>query len=149
MPLRKASVSIWFLLAMLVAIWGCGDGSNFAVAPVSGTVTLDGNPLADATVSFQPVAQTDDGLAGELSVGKTGADGKFTLKTTNDQDGAVVGQHVVRITTAQWKNSDESDNPDQIQASEEILPTKYNSQTELEFEVPVGGSQEANFTLTK
>lgn len=149
MPLRKVSVSICILLAMLVGIWGCSDGSGLAVAPVSGTVTLNGEPLADATVSFQPVAKANGGLAGKLSVGKTGADGKFTMKTTDDQDGAVVGQHVVRITTAQWHDSDDSEDPDQIQASQEILPTKYNSQTELNFEVPAGGSQEANFTLTK
>ena len=86
----------WPLCAALVAVAaGCGGEK---LAPVSGVVTLDGAPLADASVTFQPVAQ--GGIdAGSGSYAKTDAEGRYTLRTvTGDRRGAVVGKHVVRIS---------------------------------------------------
>lgn len=61
------------------------------MAPVSGTVTLDGKPLAGAVVLFQPSkgtpgrAVTDDG-------------GGFVLTTFETGDGAIVGPHHVAVS---------------------------------------------------
>jgi len=55
---------------------GCG-GPN--AAKVAGRVTLDGQPLANATVTFHPV-----GKAGAIAYGTTDADGRYELATGSD-----------------------------------------------------------------
>src|SRR4029453_18299896 len=81
----------WVLLAAL-ALSGCGK-SKLTVAPVSGTVTLDGAPLAAASVMFQP----KDG--GRPSFGVTNAQGHYILEYSMSELGAKVGPCTVRITT--------------------------------------------------
>ena len=65
--------------------------SNRALAPVSGTVTLDGEPMADAGVLFQPVQQ------GATTVGSTNEQGRFALRT-NNRPGAPLGEYYVLIS---------------------------------------------------
>lgn len=82
------------LCTSLVAVVGCGG--KFKLAPVSGTVTLDGKPLSDATVSFTPAAAGADSPA---SSGKTDSAGKYSLKLVADEsNGAVLGKHQVTIS---------------------------------------------------
>lgn len=78
-------------LAVCFAVGGC-DG-NMKVAPVSGTVTLDGEPLEQASVLFQPEK-------GRPSFGVTDSDGKYSLTYSRDQTGAEVGECTVKISTA-------------------------------------------------
>lgn len=72
------------------AICGCGPGRP-ATVPVSGTVTLDGQPVAAATVLFQPTS----GVPGRAI---TAADGSFTLTTFTDGDGGIVGRHQIAVS---------------------------------------------------
>jgi len=75
---------------MLVAN-GCG-GSKPATAPVSGTVLLDGKPVADAAVLFEPAE------GGVPARGSTDSTGQFSLSTFTRGDGAVPGRHRVAIS---------------------------------------------------
>jgi len=77
-------------LGMICGV-GCGDRGP-AVAPVSGLVTLDGTPVEGAMVFFEPVA------GGRSSTAMTDATGAFSLKYSAEQKGALVGDHVVRVT---------------------------------------------------
>ena len=76
---------------ILLLITGCGhDGPQRA--PVIGTITFDGKPLAKANVVFAPES-------GERSAsGITDAEGHFQLGTLSINDGAIVGNHQVTIT---------------------------------------------------
>ena len=87
------------LLASLL-LAGCG-GSGENLAPVQGTVTLDDKPLADAMVEFEldPGDNVYQKTSGSISRGKTDANGRYTLKFTYKEEGALVGKHIVRITT--------------------------------------------------
>lgn len=78
------------LFPLATAASGCGPGRP-ATVPVSGSVTLDGKPVAAATVLFQPVS----GVPGRAI---TAVDGSFTLTTFTDGDGAVVGRHQVAVS---------------------------------------------------
>jgi len=82
-------------LLALTMIVGCGK-SDVPLSKVEGTVLLDGRPLANAIVEFQP-----DGPVGKVrpSIGETGPDGKYKLRFSRDRWGAVVGSHKVQITT--------------------------------------------------
>lgn len=99
---------------------------------MSGIVTLDGTPLPNARVQFTPVAA--DG--GRDSVGRTDAEGRYELVYIRDVRGASVGEHVVRITTA---NAEEG--------VAEKLPPRYHAETTLEKTVD-RGSNEIDFPLS-
>jgi len=65
--------------ALLSLLCG-GCGSNGKVAPVSGVVTLNGKPIADVAVTFQPLAAEGQNVVGLSAFGVTGPDGRFSLK---------------------------------------------------------------------
>jgi len=117
---------------VLVGLAGCGSGSG--VAPVSGTVTLDGTPLVDALVSFYPEE-------GRLSTGKTDSSGHYELVYTNDQMGAKVGKHTVKITTAVVEGEGGGKPP------KEKVPAKYNTESQLTVDVTSGSNSNTNFDL--
>jgi hypothetical protein len=130
----------------LVLALGCG-GAKFA--PVSGKVTLDGQPLAGATVSFQPIAPPNSTEAGPGSVGKTNDKGEYKLTADKGQDGAVVGKHRVVITCLQQQAGDSDTRPPRggwPQADK--VPPRYNSNSNETFEVPRGGTDKADFNLS-
>src|SRR5262245_63669140 len=109
-------------LAAVVLLSGC-DGR--AVAPVSGRVTLDGQPLANVLVVFEPINGNNPGLG---SVGRTDADGRFVLRQIQpDRPGALVGQHRVRFRTAPRGIARE----DAIE--KELLPAAFNKESKLTY----------------
>lgn len=89
------------LLAVLSLPWaGCGgDAEQYKTVPVSGVVTCKGVPVANATVNFTPLAEAGrvEGRPGRLALGKTDKDGRFTLTTYENDDGAIVGKHTVTV----------------------------------------------------
>lgn len=135
---------------VLLACAGCGGGGGPSVVPVSGRVTLDGEPVADAFVRFVPEAVDMPGLD---SGAQTDADGRYTLNAADGRDGAIVGTHRIRITTlsvptgdsgSAVSESDEAVPPDRP----ELIPVIYNANSQLNFDVPAGGTDEANFQLS-
>ncbi len=106
------------LLVAFLALTSC-SGNQFG--GVSGTVLLDGKPLAGATVEFSPEG-------GSPAYGVTDEDGKYTLLWSADQQGAPIGLNRVRIT---------SFNEGKPRIKERV-PVKYNRQSELTREVGRG-----------
>jgi hypothetical protein len=135
----------WILpVALLCFVAGCGDN----IAPVSGRVTLDNKPLPNANVIFMPDATVKN--PGQGSRAKTNANGEFTLlQMTNDVRGAVIGKHSVSITAFDGDDGaiPSSSGLEKNVFRKPIVPERYNSKTELTFEVPPGGSTSANFDL--
>jgi hypothetical protein len=76
---------------------GCGDGRPRR-APVSGQVLIDGKPLTYGFVQLLP-------KGARPAVGEIGEDGRFTLSTFEDGDGAVLGTHAVRIQAGEQISS--------------------------------------------
>ncbi|MHC2070574.1 transthyretin-like family protein [Bremerella sp. T1] len=125
------------LLVGLTTMLGCFSGKpDLDFADVHGTVTLQGEPLRDATVRFQPAN-------GRPSYGKTNEAGEFKLNFMGREWGALVGNHTVAITT-----EDRIENPEtgETRWQPEILPPKYNKQSELTANVEPGDN-EFNFSL--
>src|SRR2546423_8011399 len=90
------------LAFFVVAVSFAGCGGSEKIVPVSGVVKLNGQPLANAHVSFQPTASGNNPKAGVGSYGVTDASGKYWLKTADtDSTGAVVGTHRVEINLKQ------------------------------------------------
>lgn len=130
----------WLLVAGLLLV-GCGGGDQFA--PVSGVVHLSGKPLAGASVSFEPVL-SDKATYGPGSHAITDAEGRFKLKvSTQNRSGALIGKHTVRISLGDAPKGD----PGGAHLTRELLPARYNSKSELTFDVAPGGTSAANFDL--
>jgi hypothetical protein len=131
----------WLLFAGVVLALGCGGPGSGKYAPVSGQVTLNGSPLADATVSFQP-----DATIGRGSSGKTDAQGKYSLMVLGTgEKGALVGKHKVVITAPEGPPPDpQDDNP---KPRPDRVPPQYNANSTLTFDVLAGGTDQANFPL--
>jgi hypothetical protein len=130
------------LVSLLLA--GCGGDK---IAPVSGVVTLDGVPLANATVNFQPMSEGDRVDPGPGSSGKTDAEGRYRLKVIGKNTrGAVIGKHRVRITAYQGEPLPAT-NDRAPQYPPQVVPKRYNTDTELIREVKSGGTDKEDFEL--
>ena len=128
-----------------LACVGCGE-SGPPLGTVSGVVTMDGEPLANALVTFTPEA------GGRGSIGKTDAGGKYELAFV-DGKGALIGNHKVSVTTIkeaaavtemssdspEYANQGSSADYDKAETKEPI-PEKYNTKTELTFDVKAGSN---------
>jgi len=139
------------VLALLL-LAGCGSKGP-RLASVKGKVTLDGQPLANAIVTFTPVA------GGPASTGVTNSNGEYELACQLGK-GAVVGQHKVSVRsqppTQTGAGAVSSDDPSYQYGGEdssrapvfqEKIPAKYNTNTTLVREVKPG-SNEINLDLT-
>lgn len=73
---------------------GCSDRSyeTPSVAWVSGQILMDGEPLANAQVSFYASGTP------RPATGSTNESGDFILNSFGNYDGAVLGEHVVVVT---------------------------------------------------
>ncbi|WP_165069559.1 carboxypeptidase-like regulatory domain-containing protein [Paludisphaera rhizosphaerae] len=88
---------------MILAVAGCGGPT---LHPVTGTITQNGEPLAEAAVMFLP--EDPSGLPAQAV---TGPDGKYTL-TTGASSGATAGKFKVAVSkTASNVTGDFQDDP--------------------------------------
>ena len=79
------------LVLISVALWtGCGGNSAGRYA-ITGTVTLDGSPLAKGNIGFSPLE------GGRLSSGAVVTDGKFSIPADK---GLPVGKYRVEVHAA-------------------------------------------------
>lgn len=168
---RRGFTAIMSLCMTVVSLAGCG--AKFPLVPVSGTVRMDGEPLAGAFVVFSPV----EPAAGSprIATGMTDARGRFSLRTNYEPrwtgNGAVPGTH--RVTLAKTVSAADlppavyakrlaehrkhmrsmgirpspDDNVDQFGV--ELVPTKYLSTTTtpLAVEIKANGTNEFTFEL--
>lgn len=125
-------------LALTISL-GCEKYEGPPLFAVSGTVTLDGKPLANAGVMFLP----RDDTRGNACLGITDANGKYVLKAERGGgEGCQEGKFAVTIS----KMKDPPPGAGEVAAAEtgteETLPAKYwdSAQTVLSATVPEGGA---------
>ena len=104
---------------------------------MKGRVTLDGEPLANARVAFEPEA-------GRPSFGRTSESGAYELRYKDQPWGAIAGRHTVRITTADV--IEESPDAEPVIVKER-LPKRYHEASTLTADVTTG-TNVIDFTLT-
>ena len=75
----------------LLSFCGCSTESD-KVGVVEGVVTLDGKPVDRATITFYPTS-------GRSSGGYTDNNGRYSLKYTRSEKGAIIGEHKVTISS--------------------------------------------------
>ncbi|MCA8988065.1 MAG: carboxypeptidase regulatory-like domain-containing protein [Planctomycetaceae bacterium] len=121
------------LTVILLASLGCGGGASDVpeLTPATGTVTLDGAPLADASITFE---LQDAGEGKKSSWGKTDASGKYEMQF-GAHKGVRPGKHKVSIS----KITGDSEDPEKRGDIKESIPDRYNSSTTLTVDVTDGG----------
>lgn len=135
---RAPAQFVWPALLSLLAA-GCGGTSSPELAGVTGVVKLDGRPLPNAVVRFQPT-----GEAGTYSTAVTNEQGEYELRFSRNDYGALPGEHAVSISTA---NADAEDNAGNSQPVGELILARYNVETELIRQVAVD-ENEIHFELS-
>lgn len=133
------------LLGVVIGIAGCGgSGDQLQLAPVSGMVTVNGQPLTVGTVYLIP--DGSKGTKGPLALGRLDDKGRFELRSAEERRGAVVGFHKVRVEVPNAANS-EGPVPD---SAPTVDLSRYNDPetSGLTFEVKAGEDNSAAFDLT-
>ena len=127
------------VLALFFVLPGCGGREVPELAYVSGTVTMDGQPLPGVQVHFHPIDQEGMGV-GRSGVGKTDSEGNYVLYYMEGIEGTKLGTNDVSIMT-HWPDGEPGD------GEYEKIPTRYyGKRTTLQEEV-VEGENTFNFDL--
>ena len=137
------------LLLIAVAVFGCGKDPNLPdLHATSGTVTLDGQPLDGAVVTFYPTGNT----RGTRAHGRTDAQGRYTLTSSKLGKGTPAGSYrviVSKLTMPDGSPLPTGEDFDPMTTPfKETLPAFYSQRhaTKLTATVPEGGG-EVDFEL--
>lgn len=122
MPFRRFALLNVFGAVLFLMSSGCGGASDQPeLGDVSGTVTIDGQPLAGCIIVFKPDI-------GRASTGLTDAEGKYSdLEYLYGVPGAKIGPQTVSFEY-------------EIGASGPPIPAKYASKSELKVDVKAGSN---------
>lgn len=137
-----------FLCGLIALCWALGcstkPGTNYqdvTLLSVTGTVTLDGQPLPKAVVTFETEGQ------GTFSYAMTDDAGQYELRFDSEMKGCTPGRKRVEISTTRkilgLNTSEEGAAPSgegggegpAVPSEKEQVPAKYNKKSELIAEV--------------
>lgn len=122
--------------AVCLTFSGCSSSDQPELGQVNGVVTLDGEPLIGAVVTFMPTA-------GRPATGTTDENGSYELTYIRDTRGTKVGTNKVSISMGEGTEDEaelEGDDADQskLKNGPVSVPAKYNTKTELVAQVESG-----------
>jgi hypothetical protein len=129
---RTSRLALW--LFVLIGLAGCGP----ATGTVTGEVTVNGVPLEEGVITFSPADKNGESVTREIKAGK------YEAKM-------VAGNKFVQISAPiviGTRKESTHPNAPLIQETEEGLPARYNSESELTFEVK-SGTNTKNWNLEK
>ena len=141
------------LLTVGIVLTGCSGSSRPPTYPVTGTVTMQGKPVAGAAITFVPT-----GTEGEAASAITDSEGKYALTTWQAGDGARPGEYRVKVSKQEQQTVDPSKMVSNLSIEEEqkiyveskkprppaksLVPSKYQDESSsgLSHTVPNGSS---------
>ena len=141
---HAATLPVRFALfvASLVVVAGCAPGNPQGRLPISGEVTFNGEPLEIGNISF--TAQESGGVRSGAII----RDGQYEIEKLK---GLPPGEYLVRIHSAVDAGPPDEPpppGPTQDRPGEDIIPARYNIDSELTIEVKPDEERPFNFTLT-
>ena len=116
------------IILTLVAVTGCGPSTG----TVSGTVTVNGQPATSGIISFVPA----DGKGAPVTV-EIQSGGKYSAQSVA---GAKQVQISIPVVVGKRPEYNGPGAP-MLDITEESIPAKYNSETELTFDLKPGVNQ--------
>ncbi len=145
MVLRATKCShLMHLLCVVLAsalLVGCSNGPAEDLMKVSGTVTYQGKPVPNVSVTFTPEAGNGSGRPGSAI---TDASGAFSqARTYTGGDGLIPGSHKVTLATVST-GGDSTDIGEEAYAEESAdslpFPTKYLNTAESDVTVDISSA---------
>lgn len=134
MLFRKRNSCAFALLGLCFFV-GCGVSDPLARQPISGTVTLNGSPVASGMVTFDP-----QGGGATTSGGASISAGKFAIAK---DVGLPPGTYIVRVSVPKPGTGGvfkEGSMPGEMLAPpEEMAPDDWNANSKQTIEVKSGG----------
>ncbi|MEX0792679.1 MAG: hypothetical protein WD045_06055 [Pirellulaceae bacterium] len=130
-------VSLWGCLTLALGLFGCGSRTDGLIT-ISGTVTLDGKPVPEGSVSLMPL--DGKGIAG----GGTIAHGRYSA----DSSPGLMAVQINGIEKVEKENPSAEEVARGLHIDQkQILPASYNRQSQLRIEVSSDNHQ-FDFNLT-
>jgi hypothetical protein len=122
---KFSGTAILVISAIIAMAAGCGP-SGPRVVPVSGQVTIDGEPLATGIPGFVQIVPSEGRAAsGEIDP----QTGRFVLTTLKPGDGCIEGTHRVTVSVQQVVGVE----------SYSLIPEKYRDIEKTDLQVTVDG----------
>ena len=140
MTVRRFAWIAWGL-CLVGVVWGCGKANPLDRRPISGRVTLNGVPLEEGSISFQPEQR------GGVSSGALITQGSYSIPAAK---GLPVGKYRVMISGSEpaAEQIPEGAMPgDTVSLPEELIPPEYNVQSNQFIEVKEAGPYEYNYDI--
>ena len=100
---HPGNLAVSILVTVGIVLTGCSNSSRARTYPVTGTVTLQGKPVAGAAITFVPT-----GNEGEAASAITDSEGKYALTTWRAGDGARPGEYRVKVSKQEQTTVDPS-----------------------------------------
>ena len=150
---RRMVLRVLALTLAVGLVAGCGDSTpKVKTVAVSGTVYLDGSPLAGCSVSFN---RSPD----HAGIGQTDSSGKYELQAEPGENKVVFSKSKttegLTDEEAEMAEMDEMADTDADEGDDEpeegqVIPLKYRDldTTDQKFNVPEEGATNADFKLT-
>lgn len=117
-----------FIVTAVLLLAGCQPKLN--TATVTGTVTLDGAPIAGVVVQFLPES------GGRPAIGLTDTAGMYNLRFTQTSEGCIPGRNRTEFRAYSSPGDDRT----------QFLPLRYNENSEMSVDVKTGPNV-CNFDL--
>lgn len=118
-------VRIAALSVGVAALVGCGGNDRPKTVPISGRVTIDGQPPGESGKLFFTPTEAAEGYAKRPASGSFDVDGSYRVMSWEPDDGLVPGHYTVNLM------------PANLSATK--IPTKYHQSgaSGLEVDVPI------------
>jgi hypothetical protein len=116
---------------------GCSRRSALDLHPVAGTVTLDGEPVADGYIEFRALSGDTRGFAGPIT------NGSYAAKTFAKP----MAVSIIAFREVPGKYMQAAPDQPKLPVREQYIPARYNDATELKADIPAGGNRRLDFSL--
>lgn len=140
--MRQFTRLIALVIVMVITAAGCAEsGDGLDRQPISGSITLNGLPLASGLITFVPSGAPEPVATAAIE------DGSYAL---DREDGPVSGPHRVTIWASAPTGQTIHDPyyPDEpIEETREIIPNRYNTQSVLTADVKTNDENGVSFQL--
>jgi len=140
-PLASRPVGVqaaWLLFLALAGVAGCGGGTERV--PVEGTVTLKGKPLEQGSVTF---LSTSSGS----SAGARIESGRFDIPRQRGPSPGVYRVEIVAYQETGRKIPDPDRPGEMMDEAVQLVPERYNSESELQVDLSKDGPNQFEFAL--
>jgi len=141
---RKSAFTMFLIVSGVLGIMLFSGCQNDGLHAVSGTVTLDGTPLAEGAIAFMPLGETGVSAGGQIK------DGKYSTRVSPGK--MVVKIYAERPLTAEEIREYNSNpmtggglSPAENQRKQ-LIPAEYNDRSKLNVDIQ-GNQKELDFQL--